>query len=215
MFTKKLLLNYADNANENSVSFYLRQRRFTQFINSFTITDSTKILDVGGTENIWIGSGLEDNVTLLNINFVEKKNKRIKYIVGDGCKMDMFDNQQFDIVFSNSVIEHVGQFEKQKDFSEEVQRVGKKFWIQTPYKHFPIEPHFIFPLFQYFPFRIKKFIGLRWKYSHLFRNGEDILDELFRLRLLNKSEMRKLFPGSLIFYEKYFGLTKSLIAVKD
>jgi hypothetical protein len=54
-------------------------------------------------------------------------------------------DQEYDIAFSNSVIEHVGDWERQAAFASEIRRVGKNLWIQTPAKECPIEPHYLAP----------------------------------------------------------------------
>lgn len=149
MSIKSFLDKYADNSNSNSVSSGLRTKRFNWFLETIKPNKISKILDVGGTEAIWLGTGLEKQVTLLNIGF-KKREPQFNYVVGDACNMKFIDGE-FDIIYSNSVIEHVGNFERQTQFAKEVVRVGKSHWIQTPYKHFPIEPHFLFPLFQYLP----------------------------------------------------------------
>ena len=84
----------------------------------------------------------------MNISF-DYEIKDFKYVIGDACNLDMLSSKSFDIIYSNSVIEHVGR-ERQKEFANEIMRVGKKYWVQTPYKHFPVEPHFVFPFFQYY-----------------------------------------------------------------
>ena len=147
---KSLFSKFADNTNSNSVSSSLRKKRFSLFLETIKPNEHSKILDVGGTEAIWIGSGFENQVTLLNILFKKERNDKFNYVVGDACNMK-FSDGEFDIIYSNSVIEHVGNYERQTQFAKEVIRVGKSYWIQTPYKHFPIEPHFLFPLFQYSP----------------------------------------------------------------
>lgn len=101
---------FADNTNLKSKSAKLRNIRFELFRNLLKIDNKSKILDVGGTEAIWINTGLEENVTLLNINHSNNKNSKFNYITGDACNMYMFNKNEFDVVFSNSVIEHVGDF---------------------------------------------------------------------------------------------------------
>ncbi len=128
--------------------------------------------------------------------------------------MNMFSDKSVDIVFSNSVIEHVGGFEKQKKMAEEIRRIGKKYWVQTPYKHFPIEMHFLFPLFQYFPRKFQEFIVQHWPLSFAKMYGLDPIYELDHLRLVSISEMKEMFPDSIILKERFLGLTKSLIAYK-
>jgi len=213
---KFLFETFANNQNTSSVSSMLRKKRFALFIETLSVKSSDRILDVGGTEHTWNRSGLENRVTILNLKF-ERHDPRYSYICGDACNMHMIKNKEFDIVFSNSVIEHVGQ-EKQKLFANEVLRVGIKYWIQTPYKHFPVESHFVFPFFQYLPKYVQRRIALKWPYSNYFYNGnrkEEILWELERLKLLTISEMKYLFQDSRIIYEKYFGIVKSIIAYKS
>lgn len=66
-----------------------------------------------------------------------------------------FPNKYFDIVHSNSVIEHVGCFNSQMHFSKEIQRAAKNFWVQVPYCYFFWEPHDFFPFFQFMPSNFK------------------------------------------------------------
>ena len=214
---KYLFNRFADNLNKDSTSFRLRKERFNNFIKILEIKRNNTILDVGGVEITWLGSGFE-NVTLLNLTFDnENKVSNFRHVLGDGCNMDMFNDKSFDIIYSNSVIEHVGK-NKQNDFANEVIRVGKKYWVQTPYKHFPIEPHFVFPFFQYFPQSIQKLVGIRWPYSH-YKMGNSkqsaILSDISQTYLLNKKVLRNLFPYSKIFEEKFLGITKSIIAYKN
>jgi ubiquinone/menaquinone biosynthesis C-methylase UbiE len=212
---KFLFQIFADNTNPNSYSSKLRQKRFNLFINTLQVSKQDKILDVGGSEATWLGTGYEKNVTLLNINFGAKRFQDFNYIQGDACNMHQIAPKQFDIVFSNSVIEHVGKSGAQLAFANEVERVSRKYWVQTPNKHFPIEPHFLFPFFQYFPIKLQLWIGLRWKFSHLKRNNENIPEELSRLKLLTKKELVKLFPQAKTLSESFWGLTKSLIMTKS
>lgn len=212
-----LFNNFADNTNKNSKSYILRKKRFDLFLKELNIKKENTILDVGGSVQTWIGTGFEKNVTLLNIDF-SSYSQPFKYIKCDATDMSIIPDKSYDIVFSNSVIEHVGNEKRQQAFADEIDRVGKSYWIQTPNKYFPIEPHFVFPFFQFMSKRIKTIVALNWKYSHFNINNdtstEMILSELSKIKLLSFSEVKQLFPNSRIIKEKYFGLTKSLIAVK-
>lgn len=210
------LFNRIGNNNApQSISSKLRKKRFEKFLSVLNVSKNDKILDIGGYEQIWEGSGLEENVTLLNLKFSDKKNPKFKYIEGDACDMKMVADKNFDIAFSNSVIEHVGDFQRQKAFAKEVNRVADKYWIQTPNKYFLIEPHVLFPFFDFLPLNIKKYIALNWKYSHFRRLKLDVQAELYRLRLLTKKEMVLLFPQSNIFTENIIGMSKSITAYKS
>jgi hypothetical protein len=206
----------ANNQNERSVSARLREKRFALFVETLSVTTRDRILDVGGVEQTWLGSGLENRVTLLNLDF-RSRHPRFSYVCADACNMDMIRENEFDVVFSNSVIEHVGA-SRQHLFAREVSRVGRRIWIQTPNRHFPIEPHFVFPCFQYLPLKLQRVVALRWPYSHYLIAGvqeQKILNELCKLKLLSVCEMRELFKDSEMLFEKFFGLTKSIIAVRS
>ncbi len=209
-----IINSISDNQQVGSVSSKLRKQRFAVFLEKLTVTPSSNILDVGGTSQIWAGSGFENNVTLLNLHQPKKKDleKGFSCVQGNALNMHMFEDNQFDVVFSNSVIEHVGSQQNQRMFAEEIQRVGKSFWVQTPNKYFPVEPHFLFPFFQFLPDAIKRKIGVSWPYSHHKQwnlSNERILQDLKELRLLSKNELLFLFKDGSVYKEKYLGLTKS------
>lgn len=203
-----------DNQRTGSVSSKLRNQRFAVFLEKLSVTPASRILDVGGTGQTWVDTGLEKNVTLLNLQQPKQKDleKGFTCVEGNALNMDMFGEKHFDVVFSNSVIEHVGGKENQRRFAEEVRRVGRSYWVQTPNKYFPVEPHFLFPCFQFFPDPIKRKIGVLWPYSHYKRwnfSNERILQDLVDLRLLSKKELISLFKHGSVYEETFFGLTKS------
>jgi hypothetical protein len=209
----KIFHYYFDNTNSTSAASAARKRRQEVFIKTLEVDSTTQILDVGGSEGIWIGSGLEKNVTILNLA-PSNETAPFRYVHGDACNMKNIKDYSYDVVFSNSVIEHVGGWENQNNYAHEINRIGKKCWVQTPNKYFPVEPHLAFPLFQFMPDSIQKFIALRWNYSHIQRNGGNVLEELGSLHLLGLSDMRRLFPGFEVYKEKYLGLTKSIVVYK-
>ena len=89
-------------------------------------------------------------------------------------------DNEFDIVFSNSVIEHVGDFWKQKLFSSEIQRVGKRYFVQTPSFWFPYEPHTLIPFYQFFPVNIKMLL------RQVYPKSTYPVEELLSISLLTK-----------------------------
>jgi 2-polyprenyl-3-methyl-5-hydroxy-6-metoxy-1,4-benzoquinol methylase len=127
-----------------------------------------------------------------------------------------FQDQQFDIVFSNSVIEHLGTYQQQEKFAKEVRRVGRDLWIQTPAKCFFFEPHLLTPFIHWLPKQMqislaRYFTVWGWITKPSKQTAVEYVDEL---RLLNETEMRDLFQDCEIVKEKIFGLTKSYIAVR-
>lgn len=214
----KIYRNVADFQQENSLGHKKWLERIKIFIDF--ISDLPKpitILDVGGTEFFWdmVGFTGDKNfkITLLNLYKVETKYANIKSVKGDGRYMEQFKDNEFDIVFSNSVIEHVGKFKEQKKMAKEMQRVGKRYFLQAPSFYSPIEPHFFFPFFQFLPLEIKILL-LRnfdlgaYKVTPEKEKAKKILESI---NLPTKSELSKMFPESKIRKEKIFGFTYSYI----
>ena len=139
------------------------------------------------------------------------ESERFTSVKGDATKLP-FAEHSFDIVFSNSVIEHVGTWKEQQAFALEVRRVGQKLWIQTPARSFPIETHLVAPFVQYLPKAIQHRIA-RWTPRGSLQPEvvHQIVDEV---RLLTHSEMKQLFPDCVILKERLLGLTKSYIAIR-
>jgi ubiquinone/menaquinone biosynthesis C-methylase UbiE len=174
-----------------------------------------RILDVGGTEEYWRNLGFDATdypVTILNLVKVRVRRLNFKSIVGDALNMKNFGSREFDVVFSNSVIEHVGDWQNKKKMADEIQRVGKHYFVQTPNYFFPIEPHLLFPFFQFFPSGWQKLI-----YKNLY-SKTSLRSQAFKpvdsIRLLKKEELLRLFRGGKLKEEKFLGLTKSFIIYK-
>ena len=123
-----------------------------------------------------------------------------------------------DIVFSNSVGDHVGDWGDQKAFAHQTSCVGKGYWIQTPNKNFPIEPHWYFPLFQFLPLSVHEEIAVFWPFSFPRRYGhrmaEDLKDMVRNIRPLKVEEMRSLFPDGDLWEERLFGFIKSIVVYR-
>jgi hypothetical protein len=200
------------------VSPIFRRRRMAKFVAVLNPKRVDRILDVGGHPDFWANSKVESQITVLNIHPIELPgtNSRMATVVGDGTNLS-YPANSFDVVFSNSVIEHLGTFERQERFAKECARVGKQLWIQTPAKSFPIEPHFLTPFIHYCPKSWRRRVlryGTVW--GLLGRpSNQQIKDILQEIRLLSYREMRRLFPGCEILRERCLGLTKSYIAVNQ
>jgi predicted SAM-dependent methyltransferase len=195
-----------------------RLRKFEKlFFRNFNPEKPIQILDVGGTASFWKRSQIPNipgvRITLLNLHLEKTTHPHISPMIGDATEMKNFEDKKFDLVFSNSVIEHLYSFENQVKMAGEIQRVGKKYFIQTPNKYFPIEAHYALPFAQYLPKKLLFFILTKTKLSRFKRwdhqAAQQYLDEI---RLLNESEMRMLFTESKILKEKTIGLTKSITA---
>jgi hypothetical protein len=217
----KSLTTYADNRDPNSLASRMRQKRFGIFlelVKSFG-EKPLRILDVGGTQEFWEGMNFADTphtITVLNLTSFASRHPKITSVTGDARDMKEFSAGGFDIVFSNSVIEHLRTLENQRKMADEVRRIGKAYFVQTPNFYFLMEPHFLFPGFQWLPVKsrvqlVRQF-NLGW-YER--RKDERAARELVEEhRLVTASEMRKLFPDGVIYREKFMGITKSLVAMR-
>ena len=221
MDTTVFFSKITDHRRPDSLASRLRQKRWEFFRNLVSTQGRPlQILDVGGTQTIWERIGFADqrdiHITLLNVVPVPVDHGNIECQLGDACNMPQFRDKQFDIVFSNSVIEHVGGEREMRLMAGEVRRVGKKYYIQTPNRYFPVEPHFVFPLFQFLP------IGVRASLLNNFPLGwyPRIPDRkhaeaaVRAINLLSKSEVRSLFPDAVTCYERLFGMAKSIQAYR-
>lgn len=177
------------------------------------------ILDVGGNPMIWLDVGYEGPVVFLNLVRPDDwpdLPPGCSFVQGDGRSLSFGDNE-FGIVFSNSVIEHVGDLEDQRRFASEIRRVGRRYWVQTPNRRFIVEPHVRFPGFQWLPDPVAHAVVATWPFSHHRRDGlttEQAWDAVRQTRMLTVSEMRELFPEAALWRERAVGLTKSIVAYR-
>jgi len=198
----------------------MRRRRFELFLSLLrTLKGHIEILDIGGTQQFWdlmLGDDASDiRVTLLNIEHQPVSSPRFVSAVGDARSMPQFGDRSFDVVFSNSVIEHVGDYSNQRRMAEEIKRVGRRYFVQTPNKRFPLEPHFLVPWFQYLPVSVRAWMVNRFDVGW-YRRIPDITaarDEVESIQLLTRNQFRDLFAGATIKRENFAGLTKSFVAI--
>ncbi|MFZ9719424.1 MAG: class I SAM-dependent methyltransferase, partial [Chitinophagaceae bacterium] len=154
-------------------------------------------------------------ITLLNLEAVPVKNQTVfTSVQGDATDLSAWADKSVDLVFSNSVIEHLFTWAQQQKMASEVQRVGRSYFIQTPNRYFPMEPHWLIPFFQFMPRSIRIALTRSGAWGHMPRLSDNqaaakLVDEV---RLLTASEMKTLFPAAHIYYEYMFGMVKSVSA---
>ena len=192
-----------------------RAARMRQFAAMCHVRPDSRVLDVGGTPFNWELSPVRPQVTLLN---VEDPNydlpSDMRFVRGDGCALQ-FGTGEFDIVYSNSVIEHVSTLERQRQFADECARVGRSYYVQTPNRYFPLEPHLVTPFVHWLPRAWQRPLIRNGTVWGLVRRPDAAATAWYDdVRLLTASELRQLFPGATIVAEHFMGLTKSLIAIR-
>lgn len=213
----------------NKIIPHFKSERWKLFLEWHTPQQGENVLDLGGGDGKALARlyPYPENIILADIdesqiNYGVQKYGLRKALLLDQSGNIPMESKSVDVIFCNSVIEHVTvdknqiwklksgsrfkelALKRQGKMASEIMRVGKKYWVQTPYKHFLFETHTWLLGTQYLPrpLRIEtiKFFNRFW----FKKTSPDF-------HLLSKSEARSLFPQSEIIFEKVFGLPKSLI----
>lgn len=194
--------------SSNSVVKSWRAQRMKSFLSLVQPPKQARILDLGGTPYMWQLLDNDFNVTLVNLPGTFTQTDRLSnftYLEGDATNLsNLFEDKSFDIVFSNSAIEHVGDQEKQAAFAADVKRLANAYWVQTPSDRFPIEPHTGVPFYWKLP---------QWVRDRLHRSWEKKLPAwtqvIKQTSVLSKKQMNQLFPDAQIYVERKFIFEKS------
>lgn len=214
-------------------SMACRRRRGRLFTERLHPTKADSILDLGGGSGGHIAELVpyRGNITIGELDAEALARAAETYgFAGlhlDGGESFPIADAQFDVVFCSSVIEHVtgpkeitydledsGQFAAsaraaQANFAAEIRRISKRYFVQTPYKYFPIEQHSFLPFFVVLLPRRGQVRLMRFLYEH--RWFKPVYPDF---RLLTIKEMRALFPDAEIVLERYCGFVKSVIAIR-
>jgi Methyltransferase domain len=191
----------------------VRSRRMNSFVRGLEVREGMTVLDLGGQTAIWSSVEPILALTILNLpGIVERSmptHHRVEFVDGDACRAPEFADSSYDIVFSNSVIEHVGGAVQRAMFAAEVRRIGLAYWIQTPSKYFPIEAHCGMPLWWFYPARIKRFFLSRWR-----RKLPAWTEMVEGTDIVSLAELKRLFPDAQIMVERVLGMPKSYVAYR-
>ena len=217
------LQNYDDPHSLASRFRAARRRRVVELIEAtHAAAGQCRILDVGGRPEYWqpfdraMLARCGVHITLVNFETFTVDDPLFTAIEGDACDLAQWPDGSFDLVHSNSVVEHVGDWPRMEAFAREVRRLAPRYYVQTPYFWFPVEPHFSAPFFHWRSEQARA--RLLMKRSHGFsEKAPDIgaaMRDVQHARLLDKGQFSFLFPDADYPHERVAGLTKSLIAVR-
>jgi Methyltransferase domain len=221
----KLITNYDDTT---SIASRIRRRRIGPLVRLIEAVHAkygyVKVIDIGGTRRYWeilpkeVLISKKVLITIVNLpgSRVSQDDTHFEFIEDDGCNLSQYENNSFHIVHSNSVIEHVGDWNRMVSFASEVRRLAPNYFVQTPYFWFPLEPHCMTPIFHWLPKPIRVGLVLRFGLGHWKRciTVDEAVRQVEDARLLDKRMFRYLFPDADHITENFFFLPKSLIAVR-
>ncbi len=198
-----------------------RPRRLRLFFSLMNIGPQTKVLDLGGGAFFWdlaLTEGLAlPMVTVLNNRPAGSQARDyLTWTLGD-ARHTKFADQSFDVVFSNSLIEHLGDWDSQMQFANEVRRLAPRYFVQTPNLHFPVEPHLVTPFIHWLPKSMRRRMIRNFTVWGLTkRPSQSYCEELWKeLALLSAKQMQILFPDSRLIIERFLALPKSIVAIRN
>lgn len=211
-----------------SIGSYFRQRRAKHIVNlieqCFEVYHKVDIVDIGGRPSYWNiipEAILEKNrvhITLINYSdeLGEVNHPRFKSVIADGCDLHQYESQSFQLAHSNSVVEHVGNWDKVSALASEIKRLAPAYYVQTPNFWFPLEPHFMTPIFHWLPKPVQVQMISRWTLGHMNKQTStyDAVQLIESVRLLDSTMFFSLFDDAERHKERILGLPKSLIALK-
>jgi len=195
-----------------------RAERARWLTETFPDLAQMSVIDLGGSIVTWQRAPVRPK----HVHVVNMQPSRFdmpewaEFDLGDACALPPdIAGRRYDLVFSNSVIEHVGGHERRERFADSVHQLSDAHWVQTPYRYCPVEPHWMAPGAQFLPVAGRVQVVRRWPLS--FRRGqprETAVRAVLGIELLDRTQLRYYFPGSLIRTEWALGLPKSLIAYR-
>jgi len=197
---------------------YFRKTRIAMMYELFQWNESTRVVDVGGSGEFWrVASELGfpmPRVTIVNVLPPAGDETKFQWVMADGGRLP-FGDDIFDVAISNSVIEHVGGYAVQMAFGQEIQRVARNVFLQTPDYWCMIEPHFLAPFVHWLPrhWRAKVLPFTPW--GLIARPDRDYVERMAaEIRLLDQPEMARIFSGCSIRRGRVLGLPKDLVAIR-
>ena len=209
-----MVLSRSFDAAKVRLRAHWRSRRMREFLVRVGAPPGATVLDVGGSVDLWDLVDHRLHVTLFNTDephawgFRPPRGGDARYRVatGDACDLRCFDDASFDVVFSNSVIEHIGDDRRVDRFAGEVRRVGRGYWVQTPSWLCPVEPHTGLPFYWLYPAPVRAAIARRLDRRYAANPWSCPMAETRMFRL---AALRALFPDAFVFTERIAGITKS------
>ena len=205
--------------NPDSLGGRRREERARWLVETFPDLAQMSVIDLGGRIPTWQRAPVRPK----HVHVVNMEPSRTdipdwaEFDLGDACALPAhIAGRRYDLVFANSVIEHVGGHERRERFADSVHQLSDAHWVQTPYRYFPIEPHWMAPGMQFMPVAARTQLARQWPLSYGRGKSRDTaLRTVLGVELLDRTQFRYYFPDSLMRTETILGVPKSLIAYRS
>lgn len=206
-----------------------RLKLFNEFLGS--ITGRVRLIDLGGTAAFWENWGLAQqpllHVTLVNDHHLDKTHENepitlpnIHNLRADVLTLSATDLAEYDVIFSNSLIEHLPGPQLQRQLAQAIIDSGRPYFLQTPNKRSPVDPHFPRPYVPFFAAYPRTLQARLLSWSSLGSGSAAPSYEAALVRLSNYYPLtargvRQLFPQARIVMERPLGVPMSIIAMSE
>jgi SAM-dependent methyltransferase len=175
-----------------------RANRHDEFFSLAHLHEGARVLDLGcGALGL---RALEPRLDITGVDLHERPDYPGPFVRADATEGLPFANDEFDLVYCSSVIEHV-EPARRDAFARELRRVGRGWFVQTPAFSFPLEPHALLPGAHWLPLALRK---RYWRFG--------AAGEWEQISLLRKAEVERLFGRALP--ERFGPLVKSWVSVR-
>jgi hypothetical protein len=180
-----------------------------RFEGIFAPRPGTRVIDLGGTSDIWNLVKTPLDLTILNLpgtihNENAKSHHRFTFLEGDATRVDDYSDNSFEIAFSNSVIEHVGEEANEWKFAGEVRRLAPSYYVQTPSVYFPLEAHSGIPFWWALPRFVRARLQERWA-----KTLPDWGEMVAHTTVISRRQLQRYFFDGTIRTERLLGISKS------
>lgn len=190
-----------------------------------------RVLDLGGSDGGFselLQKRVPLDITVADVadHALACRRRGLDFVRLDGSPRLPFDDGAFDVVFCNSVIEHVTMSrqdclridlpevewqqaaqQSQTQFANEIRRVGRGYFVQTPHRRFPVEQHTLLPFLNRMSHQTTQRVI---RHTNRFWVRAQVAD----WRLLDDAEMQAFFPDATIEIERFLGVEKSIVAYR-
>src|SRR5688572_23216116 len=210
MFFSRTLAKLTNYDDSRSVGARFRARRIGPLLDmmdaAFKDHGFVSIVDVGGTEAYWniVPKRILDErnvrITVVNLpgTFTSPDHGHFNFVAGDGCNLAFLGDRSFHIAHSNSVVEHVGDWNRMVKFANEMTRLAARTFVQTPNFWFPLEPHCMTPFFHWLPKPARVWLVSHFRLGHWQKAAsiDEAVQTVESARLLSRTMFHELFKDA-------------------